>query len=152
IAFDGNDRLAVLEDISTPSVDYPGRPSALDLDSLRAQTNVFTSIAVYGSGGLNLTDGPEPVRVRVSEGTPNFFATIGVRPQLGRTFVEEEGRDGGPTAAILSDALWKRQFGGDLHIVGKTIHLNDVTYRVAGVMPSGLSFPSGSELWRGMQL
>src|SRR5205814_1083059 len=152
IAFDGNDRLVVVENVSMRSADFPYRPSALDIDSLRAQTTLFSSVAVYGSGGLNLTDGPEPVRVRVSEVTPDFFTTIGVQPARGRTFVEEEGRDGGPMAAILSDGLWKRQFGGDIDIVGKTIHLNDVAYRVAGVMPKGMAFPAGADLWRALQL
>ncbi len=152
IAFDGNDRLVVIENIYSKSADFPNRPSALDLDSVRAQTDLFTGVAIWGSGGLNLNDGGEPVRVRVSEVTSNFFTTVGVRPALGRGFVDEEGVDGGPNAVILSDALWRRQFGGDAHVVGRTIHLNDVAYRVAGVMPPGMAFPSGAELWRTMQI
>jgi len=70
----------------------------------------------------------------------NFFHVLGVEPVLGRQFRAEESLKGGPPAVMLSYAFWKRQFGGDLGIVGKSIELDGKPATVAGVLPESFDF------------
>jgi predicted permease len=120
---------------------------APDITDVAALTTTFDDVAAYASGGLNLTGGSEPLRVRVTLATPSFFATLGAQPALGRTFTEDEGTPSGPRVAILSDGLWRRQFGADPAIIGKTVALNGVSHEVVGVMSRAFAFPSRTELW-----
>ena len=124
----------------------PSGKHGLDIDDIGAQRDLFSHIAVYAAGGLNLSDRDHPLRVNVGVVTTDFFATLGAVPLHGRLFAAEEGRPGGPRVAILSYGLWQRQFGaGDL--AGRTVQLNRKPFDVVGVMPSGFSFPSESDLW-----
>jgi predicted permease len=70
----------------------------------------------------------------------NFFHVLGVQPMLGRQFTPEESLKGGPPAVMLSYPFWKRQFGGDRSIVGKSISLDDKPVTVAGVLPESFDF------------
>src|SRR5205085_5232194 len=88
--------------------------------------------------------------------TPSFFATLGVRPMLGRTFLPEEmgrgllGQNEQPlvnTAVILGAPLWRRQFHSDPAIVGRTIRIEGDPSTVVGVMPDGFAFPDRVEAW-----
>jgi predicted permease len=107
----------------------------------------FASLAAIGNGGpTNLTKAGMPEQIDSASLTPNLLETLGVRPALGRSFSEEEGRIGGARAAILSDKLWRRKFSSDPNIVGKNVVLNQDTYTVVGVLPASFRFPQ-----RGLQ-
>jgi predicted permease len=80
----------------------------------------------------------------VSEG---FFDVLGARPLLGRGFVTEEERPGGPGAVILSHRLWTERFGQDAGVLGRDIVLGDRSYTLAGVMPAGVAVPEWADLW-----
>jgi putative ABC transport system permease protein len=114
------------------------------------------SVAAWGSGDANLTGGGgEPVRVVAAEVTANTFETLGARPVLGRVFTEDEDRPGGPPVAVLGYGLWQSRFGGDPGVLGRSIELDGVAYRVVGVMPRGFRLPTDftvdraepSQLW-----
>ena len=72
----------------------------------------------------------------------NFFQTLKVQPALGRLFVEEECKKGGPAAVLLSDGFWRRRFGGDRAIIGQSIALNKQAATVVGVLPASFDFGS----------
>ena len=90
----------------------------------------------------NLTGASRPAQVRLMSVTPNYFAVLGIAPQLGRTFP-----CGGPFARlsrgeiVISDGLWKGAFGGDPHILDRSIRLDTDLYRIVGVMPPGFHAP-----------
>jgi putative ABC transport system permease protein len=152
LPFPAADRLVALTQIDVPNIQSPGRRVVVGPDDLRDAKDVFASVAVYGTGGLNLTGGTEPARVRIGQVTPDFFATLGVRVSRGRVFTTDEGRPNGARVAVLGDGVWRRQFGADPAIVGKQVKLNEVSYRVIGVMPAGFSFPARTELWVPLQV
>ena len=80
---------------------------------------------------------------------PGMFARLGVKPILGRNLAPSDARGRRPVV-VMSERLWKRRFGGDRHVVGKTIRLSNVDYIVIGVMPANFWFPFRSdpvELW-----
>ena len=118
----------------------------IDVTDIEGMKDVFASVAGYAPGGINLEDANAPRRVRVGVVTSSFFPTLGVTPARGRVFTAEEGRPGAPRVVILSDALWRTQFGGR-DILGQTIVLHGRRYDVIGVMPPRFSFPAESELW-----
>ncbi len=82
----------------------------------------------------------EPSRVAGALVTGGFLETLGVMPQLGRSFVEEECRRNGPRAIILTHRFWKDRFEGDAHIVGKSVTLNSLAWTVVGVLPASFDF------------
>ena len=148
LPFVDSGRLVSLASVDVPfhADGFPERPSPIpDLPAVAALHGVFSDVAAYAAGGLNLSGAAAPERVRVGSVTEAFFTTLGVRPAAGRTFTPEEGRPGGAKVVILSDALARQQFGG--RAVGRTIRLDDASYQVVGVMPAGFGFPSASDLW-----
>ncbi len=95
---------------------------------------------------FNLTSGGEPVRVNAERISATLFPMLGVQPQIGRGFLEEEDQEGHDQVVLLSDSLWRRRFHGDPNVLGQKIILNDKPYEVIGVMPAGLKLPRVSQL------
>jgi predicted permease len=122
----------------------------------RKRNSVFTGIAAYQGGGWRaetgnnffLTGRGEPLRIKALRTTGNLFDVLRATPLLGRVFREEEGFAGKNRVAILSYGLWQTAFGGDSHIIGKTIAINSIPFEVVGVMPETFFFPTrGVQLW-----
>jgi putative ABC transport system permease protein len=72
---------------------------------------------------------------------PNYFAMLGVKPQLGVTFDPADATPGFNEQAVISDGLWKRAFGGDSSVIGRIVQVDSDSYRIIGVMPSGFQPP-----------
>jgi putative ABC transport system permease protein len=114
----------------------------------RNQSRTLSPMAAYMYCWFNLTGGGEPEHVISGMATASFFPILGVHPLVGRFFLPEEDRPGGPPVVILSEALWKRRYRGDPSIVGKGITLDDKVYTVVGVLPANLGIPeSAFALW-----
>jgi predicted permease len=118
----------------------------VDLNTVARMPDVFSSVAAFAAGRLNLPDSERPLRLRAGVVSEGFFRTLGIAPVVGRTFAKEEAVPGAGTVVILSEALWRRQYGAR-DMLGKTILLDDLRYQVIGVMPQGFSFPQESDLW-----
>jgi len=119
----------------------------------RRDARSFARLAAWAGADANLTGTDEPERIGVARVTDGFFATLGVRPALGRTFTPEEDAPGGPPAVILSDGLWRRRFGADPGIVGRTILLNGTARTVVGVMPRAFQYPAPeAAVWTPLRL
>ena len=89
----------------------------------------------------NLTGSSQPAHVRILLVAPNYFALLGVKPQLGRAFNPEDHSPGLLEEVVISDGLWKRAFGSDPHILDKSVRLDTDLYRIVGVMPPGFDAP-----------
>jgi predicted permease len=117
-----------------------------DIDHVRDMPDIFSHVAAFAAGGLNLTDPERPRRVRVGVVSGDFFATLGVPSMRGRTFGASDGVPGAPNVVVLSWGLWQREYGaGD--VIGTTIPLSSKRYEVVGIMPRGFTFPEESDLW-----
>lgn len=102
----------------------------------------------WGYTSMIVTGGEEPESIAGAQVTPGLFDMLGVRPAIGRGFDVGEGLSGRDHVVILSDALWRRQFGGDPAALGRDIVLNDERYTVIGVMARGFRFPAEPQkLW-----
>jgi putative ABC transport system permease protein len=107
----------------------------------REQSQSFAQIAAYEHESFILTGGAEPERVVGLAVSANFFQALGVKPALGREFLAEEDKYGGPRVVILSHGLWQRRFAGDQRVIGQTMTINSETYTVIGVLPPGVEYP-----------
>jgi putative ABC transport system permease protein len=107
----------------------------------RNQSRTLSLIAAYKYSSLNLTGSGEPERITCALATSKLFSLLGVHAVLGRVFLPDEDRPGSPPVAILSDALWKRRFGGDPSVIGKGLTLDGETYKVVGVLPAKFIIP-----------
>jgi predicted permease len=101
-------------------------------------SGIFQSVSVAGTGAdVNLTGSGQPERLSFKHVTPNYLSVLGVKPQLGRVFDPHDPTPGFNLEAVLSDGLWRRKFGADPHILGKSLLLDNDMYHVVGVMPRG---------------
>jgi putative ABC transport system permease protein len=110
----------------------------------RAQSKSFERMASYYTSPMALTSVATPVNLRGAVVSPDLFATLGVKPLLGRWFVAEEEKPG-QRVAIINHGLWQRQFGADPGIVGRAVTLGGKSFNVVGVMPAGFQFPIEAE-------
>jgi putative ABC transport system permease protein len=120
---------------------------------LMERSRSFEAIAAMKSWQPTLVGTAEPVRLDGQRVSSSYFHALGVQPALGRDFLPADDRREGPRVAVLSDALWRRRFGGDRTIVGRPITLDDNLYVVIGVMPKtfkSILAPS-AELWAPLQ-
>ena len=85
-------------------------------------------------------------RVEAALVSPGFFEALGVMPAVGRSFTADEAREGQHRRVILSDALWRRAFGGE-PMLGRTVMLNGEPYEVVGIAPPKFQFPEGAQAW-----
>ena len=99
----------------------------------------FSGIAATRGASASVTSDGPPEQILGRRVSRNFFEVLGVRPAIGRTFSEEEDRTSA-AVVVISDGLWKRRYGGDRGILGRTILMSDNRYEVIGVMPPGFVF------------
>src|SRR5262245_57259965 len=106
----------------------------------QTQSKACDGLAPFDVGGRILTapDGSAPVNI--VQATASLFPTLGVAPKLGRAFTPEEARPGGPSVIILSHELWRRRFGGDPSVIGRSVPFGRGSSLVLGVMPPGFRF------------
>jgi predicted permease len=120
--------------------DYYDRLSAVT--ALEDQALLDHSSVAAGQDGL-------PVRIRIADVTPSFFRLMRASPTLGRAFTEDEGEIGNEKKVVLSDSLWRSQFGADPGVVGRDMRLDGQPYAIVGVMPRSLEpLDPGALLWR----
>ena len=81
----------------------------------------------------------------------HYFDVLGIRPDIGRTFTENEDRPHGPKAVILSYGLWRTTFHADPHLIGQAIDLKGEPYTVVGVLPAGARTPLNADLYTALQ-
>ena len=141
------DRLVIVTESETEqpsiSVSYP------DYLDWKKDSRAFAELAVTRRESYNLSGlpGRAPEQVSGAIVTANFFKVIGLKPQLGRVFTEEEDRPNGPLVAVISDQLWQRVFDRDPGVLRRALNFGGQLYTVIGVMPPQMFSPRTAEVW-----
>jgi predicted permease len=118
-----------------------------DFPDWKSQTRSFSSMALVSSPNTVTVGGAiEPVRARATSVTREFFSVLGVQPELGRLFADEELHVGASPTVILSHAFRTKYFAG-ANPIGKSLRIDGTAFTVVGVMPAYLDYPAGNELW-----
>src|SRR5882757_3648528 len=99
---------------------------------IKIDNHVFDEVAITVGANLNLTGPGGPEHVDVGKVSSSMFSVLEAKPALGRVFLSEEDIPGKQPTVILTDGFWKRRFGGDRNIVGKTITLNGNNWTIVG--------------------
>lgn len=116
--------------------------SVPELEDLKSRAGVFEEVSVVVSGSTNLTGArQQPERLELLEVSPNYFSMLGAPPQIGRLFGPQDFALGFAEAAVISDGLWRRSYGGDPNILGKRLKLDNDPYTIVGVLPAGFRHP-----------
>jgi putative ABC transport system permease protein len=143
-------RLVVLNH-NYPKLDLKASVSAVGFNYYRDNAQSFEDMAAYLPWPANLTESGEPERLQGMRVSASFFPTLGISVARGRAILAEENQIGRERVVVLSDGLWRRRFGADPNIIGKTLTLNGEGYEVVGIAPVGFQFGretgQPSELW-----
>jgi predicted permease len=148
LPYDEPERLVALWS-RVPGASQRVRLNAADQRVLVAGNTVFDDIALATAPqNFNLTGSGEPERVVAARLSSNVLSVLRVRPVVGRAFTPVDEQRGPAPVVLISHGLWKRRFGADPAILGRTITLSGNPYEVIGVMPPGFQFPGREhELW-----
>ncbi len=121
-------------------------PSLPDFIDWRERNESFEQMAVARRDNVNLTGAGEPERLLARQVSANFFSTLGVTPDLGRTFSTEEEQTRAPVV-IISNSLWNRRFGSDPSLIGKPVILLDTSFTVVGILPPAFQFYTPADVF-----
>jgi predicted permease len=137
-----------------PKSDKPefGTTSWMNYSDVRAQSKLLSEVAGY-SEDVAVMERPDGSQSAVAPRvTTNLFSMLGVRPILGRPFIDAEGQAGGPQVVMLSEGLWRGSFHADPAIVGQTVRIGGAARTVVGVMPRTFHFPEsmGADMEKGV--
>ena len=113
----------------------------------RRDNRLFADLASFRGDDMNFTGSGQPEHLSGEYVSYSLFSVLGVRPLLGRTFLPQEDQQGAGGVTILNYAFWKRRFGGDPSVIGRTLTLNARPYAVIGVMPQGFHFREMADLY-----
>ncbi|MEO8372891.1 MAG: ABC transporter permease, partial [Candidatus Solibacter sp.] len=135
--------------VSNPARGFRGSVFSLaNYEAMRDRARSFELTGAFCFDALTLTGAAEPEQLAVARVSPNFFDVLGTQPLIGRGFRSAEGEASGQPVALISEALWRRRFGADRTILGRTLPLDSEIYTIIGVLPADYAFPStGQDVW-----
>jgi putative ABC transport system permease protein len=142
LAYDEPERLVQVYETGLRSggeADWVAMPNFRDW---RAGTHVFAEMSAYRYGLMTLVGAEGAETMLGLEATDPLFAVLRVRPLLGRTFLPGEDLPGRPPVAVLGCSLWRRRYGADPQVVGRTVRIDGTSYSIVGVMPASFRFPN----------
>lgn len=148
VTFPHPDQLVVLWELDTRK-GWIGSASAPDFVDWKKDNHVFESLSAWTSAEFSLTGVDTPQTIQGSRISADFFRTLGVRPVIGREFLEGEDHAGSPHVAIVSYGLWRDRLNSDPDLTGKTLNLEGEPYAVVGVMPEDfhLTLMGRANIW-----
>jgi predicted permease len=123
-----------------------------ELEDLRERAGVFAQVSAILPVSCALSAGGLTERIESLATNVSYFQILGAKAALGRVYGPEDAARGFTDGVVISDGLWQRQFGGDPHVLGRRIRLDEDGYTIIGVMPPGFQHPgetlSGDvEIW-----
>ncbi len=135
-------RYAAMPDLQSISMSAP------DFADAAAGKDTFSGAAIMKAASFNYSrENSNPELLNGAQVSSGYFDVFGVRPLLGRSFTADEDQPGAARTAVLSHDAWKKRFGADPSIVGRSLVLNQQSYQVIGVMGPEFNWPNQAELW-----
>ena len=121
--------------------------SVLNFLSWREQAQSFEGMAAIASTNYTLTGTGEPEQLSGNRISPALTRVLGIPPLAGRDFTDDEEKPSAAAVAMIGEGLWKRRFGADRALIGRTVTLNSVPTTVVGVAPAALNLISGGDVY-----
>jgi len=121
---------------------------AAEFLEFRERNRSFSNVGAYFSTAVNVGGQSSPARVASALASASLFPTLGVAPEAGRWFTDQETLPNASPVALLSDELWRSNFGGERSIVGQKVDIDGVQTQVVGIMPKGFDVhDQGVRVW-----
>src|SRR5262245_37313957 len=117
------------------------RFSKPELDDLVTRSSVFEEVSPIYEGSEDLTGAGQPQHLEGVNSSFSYFSILGVTPQVGRLFGPQDFVPGASTEVVISDGLWRRAYGADPNVIGRTLRLDNDPFTVIGVLPRGFRHP-----------
>ena len=117
------------------------RFSKPELDDLQMRAGVFEDVTPIFEGSEDLTGAGQPERIEGVNGSLSYFSLLGATPQIGRLFGPQDFALGFAPVVVISDSLWRRNYGADPNVIGRTLRLDNDPYTIIGVLPPGFRHP-----------
>jgi putative ABC transport system permease protein len=130
----------VFDDLRSSNVKNVGM-SAPELWDLQDRSGVFQELSAVWPIDSDIAGGDRPVRAETLAVSPGYFTMLGIKPRLGRVFTQQDSVPGFIEAVVISDGFWRRNYGADPKIIGRTMRLDNDLYQIIGVMPAGFRHP-----------
>jgi len=142
------DRVLTVNEVNKSKDIQRAGVSWLNWQDLRHELKSYESIGGFWENGGQVTIGDEPERLHASVITAGLLPSLGLKPQLGRNFTDDENvYTQNWTTVMISDRVWHRRFGGRDDVLGKTVKLNGRTRAIVGVMPPNFNWPEISDFF-----
>ena len=132
------DRLVILLDGRIDA--HATTPTIPELLDVRASTHSFEAVTFFDTRDFQIAGGEEPQRAVGARIEASFFSVLGIRPALGRLFDDMDAHSGNAAIVVLGSGLWRKNFGADPAVVGRTLTINGDEYQIIGVLPDSFSF------------
>lgn len=146
VPVEGLERVVQLE-TSIPGVAEHLPMAPAEVYDMREHRDVFDALGGYRVQPLNLTGSGAPLRITAISTVGSLFEVFRVRPFLGRLYDSTNTHTGNTNVAVLTHDFWRALTGGDRGAIGRVLQLNDSSFTVIGVLPPGLRYPQGVDLW-----
>jgi predicted permease len=148
LPYPDSDQLVVLHQYNSRGKAVETNVATVRLEDWNRLSTAFDGIIGCYTNDLSETSGALPEKMSGALVTRRFLRVLGVSPVIGRDFVAEEERYGGPSAALISYGVWQRRFHGDPKALGAKLHFGKYDYTIIGVLPAGFSIPNRTtDLW-----
>ncbi len=138
-------RLVAVGEVDDQGRDSTGNVSLPDAEDWQARSHTLSDVGFYTFQQPTLRGIDNPRLMPELVTSVDFFSVLGVAPAMGRAFLPHENKGDRTHVLVICDAVWHKQFGGDPHILGRVVELNDTPYTVVGVLPASFSFQGGNE-------
>ena len=143
---DGDELVLVQQSARVANVADAG-VSIQELADYRTRLQSIRDLVEFHGMSFVLLNQGDPDRIQAAVVSANFFDMLGVRPLLGRTFVDEDDDIGADAVLVLSHEYWKTKFGGDESVVGRVLEMNNRPHTVVGVLPAFPQYPVASDVY-----
>ncbi len=148
LPYPGGDRLMVISESNQRQKVAREDPGPSLIEDWNRMNQSFTAISGAYIENAAETSGELPEMLVSARVSPRFFSVLGTPELLGRTFSPQEDLFNGPNAVVISEGFWRRRFGADPGVIGKTLRFTNFSYPIIGVMPDSMRFPASNvDLW-----
>src|SRR5580692_160638 len=130
----------IFDDLRGPNEQDVGM-SAPELWDLQDRSGVFQDISAVAPSNSAVAGGDRTVRAESLVTSPDYFALLGAKPQLGRVYTQQDAVPGFLEPVVIRDGFWRRNYGSDPNIIGRKMRLDNDPYTIVGVMPPGFRHP-----------
>ena len=141
------DRIVAIQNVWTKTGARNLTVSAPDFEDWKRQSRSFAAMAHFAGAETSVTLEGAADYAAVYRVTPGFFETLGAKAIAGRLLTSEEQTRGGPAAVVITDAFWRKQFGGRAAAIGSTVKFSDRAHPIVGVLEPGVRFPARADIY-----